>query len=87
MTGQNVRMTYGQDELERIAEYYDTHDTSAGMDGAEPVDPTVVERPMISIPLRLPKAVLDAIRQAARAQGVAPAALVEEWITEALLRT
>jgi hypothetical protein len=47
-----------QTKLQRLAEYYDTHDTSEELERAEPVDPD----PMVSLSLRLPKSLLDWVR-------------------------
>jgi hypothetical protein len=42
-------------ELERLAEYYDTHDTSTEMDNGDWVEP----QPMATTSLRLPADVID----------------------------
>ncbi|MGH3229914.1 MAG: CopG family antitoxin [Streptosporangiaceae bacterium] len=51
-------------ELERLAEYYDTHDTSAQMDPGDWVEP----QPMATTSLRLPVEVIEQLKQQARAR-------------------
>ncbi len=53
-------------ELERLADYYDTHDTSAEMEGGDWVEP----QPMATTSLRLPTEVIDQLKQQARARHV-----------------
>jgi uncharacterized protein (DUF4415 family) len=53
-------------ELERIAEYYDSHDTSADMENGEWVEP----QPMATTSLRLPADVIDQLKRQARARHV-----------------
>jgi predicted DNA-binding protein len=71
------------DELEALAAYYDTHDTSAEMMDGKWVDP----RPMRTTSLRLPAEVIDALKALARARGVRYTALVREIIDHALSAT
>ena len=67
-------------ELEALAAYYDTHDTSSEMKHGEWVDP----RPMKTTSLRLPSAVVDALKALARERGVRYTALVREIVEDAL---
>jgi hypothetical protein len=53
-------------ELERLAEYYDTHDTSTEMDNGDWVEP----QPMATTSLRLPADVIDQLKQQARTRHV-----------------
>jgi hypothetical protein len=53
-------------ELERLAEYYGSHDTSAEMEHGEWVEP----QPMATTSLRLPVEVIDQLKQQARARHV-----------------
>jgi hypothetical protein len=78
-------MTTGRDDLEQVAEYYDTHDTSADLERAEYEDAVAAE-PMITTSLRLPKPVMDSIRAAADARGMRATVLMREWIEERLAR-
>ncbi|MDQ3154977.1 MAG: hypothetical protein M3R63_25660 [Actinomycetota bacterium] len=48
-----------QTKLQRLAEYYDTHDTSEELERAERVDEPVDPDPMVSLSLRLPTSLLD----------------------------
>ncbi|HEY3259854.1 MAG TPA: hypothetical protein VGJ95_06220 [Pseudonocardiaceae bacterium] len=67
-------------ELEALAAYYDTHDTSSEMKHGEWVDP----RPMKTTSLRLPAVVVDALKDLARERGVRYTALVREIVEDAL---
>jgi predicted DNA binding CopG/RHH family protein len=49
-------------KLERLAEYYDTHDTSTEMEAGEWAEP----QPMATTSLRLPVEVIDQLKQQAR---------------------
>ena len=49
-------------ELERLAEYYDTHDTSAEMEPGDWVEP----QPMATTSLRLPVEVIEELKRQAR---------------------
>jgi hypothetical protein len=53
-------------ELERLAEYYDIHDTSTEMDNGDWVEP----QPMVTTSLRLPADVIDQLKQQARTRHV-----------------
>ena len=52
--------------LERLAGYYETHDTSAEMEHGEWVEP----RPMATTSLRLPAEVIDELKRQARAKNI-----------------
>ena len=71
-----------QSRLQRLAEYYDTHDTSDELERAELVDEPVDADPMVSLSLRLPKSVLDWVRSQARAEHTKPTQLIRRWIEE-----
>ena len=71
-----------QSKLQRLAEYYDTHDTSDELKRAELVDEPVDADPMVSLSLRLPKSVLDWVRAQARAEHTKPTQLIRRWIEE-----
>jgi len=70
-----------REQLERIAEEYQTGDASAELDRAEYDDSSVAE-PMVTTSLRLPKPVMDAVRAAADARGMRPTALMREWVEQ-----
>jgi ferredoxin-NADP reductase len=76
--------TMGRQQLEQIAEDYETGDASADLDRAE-YDDTVVAEPMVTASLRLPKPVMDAVRAAAEARGMRATALMREWIEQQLV--
>jgi predicted DNA-binding protein len=68
------------EELEALAAYYDTHDTSPDMEQGEWVDP----RPMKTTSLRLPADVVEALKTLAQTRGMRYTALVREIIEHAL---
>lgn len=72
-----------KDEIQELAEYYDSNDLSAEIEQAEPENDTDND-PMITTSLRLPKSVLDRVRVEARAAGVKPTALIRRWVEEAV---
>jgi hypothetical protein len=72
--------TIDREQLERIAEDYQTSDASAELDRADYDDRSVTE-PMVTASLGLPKPVMDAVR-AADARGMRPTALMREWVEQ-----
>jgi hypothetical protein len=70
-------------ELEKLAQYYDTHDMSAELETAQSVTAVPTE-PFITTSLRLPRPVMQELRQVAAARGVKPTLLMREWIEAAL---
>jgi hypothetical protein len=76
--------TSDRERLEQIAERYETGDASAELERADYDDSTTAE-PMVTTSLRLPKAVMDAVRAAADARGIRPTALMREWVEQHLL--
>jgi len=75
-----------REELERLAEYYDTHDLADEIEGATRA-PAPRSEPMVEISLRLPAGVFDAASDVAAARGVKVRALLREWIEASLLET
>ena len=73
-----------QTKLQRLAEYYDTHDTSTELERAERVDEPVDPDPMLSLSLslRLPKSPLDWVHTQARTEHTKPTQLIRRWIEE-----
>ena len=71
-----------QTKLQRLAEYYDTHDTSNELERAQLVDEPVDPDPMVSLSLRLPKSLLDWVRAQARTEHTKPTQLIRRWIEE-----
>src|SRR5580692_5803638 len=66
-------------ELDRLAEYYDTHDTSAEMETGDWVEP----QPMATTSLRLPVEVIDQLKRQAQARQIRYASyarsILEQW--------
>lgn len=62
MTKHSEQLPRPAAELERLAEYYETHDTSTEMDNGDWVEP----QPMATTSLRLPADVIDQLKQQAR---------------------
>ncbi|MGH3321425.1 MAG: CopG family antitoxin [Streptosporangiaceae bacterium] len=72
-------------QIKELADYYDTHELVEEIERAER-DDTVTAEPMVVTSLRLPKPVMDALRDAARARGVGTTQLMREWLEERLAR-
>ena len=66
MTKQPEQLPRPEAELERLAEYYDTHDTSAEMEPGRWVEP----QPMATTSLRLPVDVIEELKRQAQARHV-----------------
>jgi hypothetical protein len=66
MTERPERLPRPEAELERLAEYYDTHDTSAEMEPGRWVEP----HPMATTSLRLPVDVIYQLKLQARARNL-----------------
>jgi hypothetical protein len=66
MTKQPEQLPRPEAELERLAEYYDTHDTSAEMEPGRWVEP----QPMATTSLRLPVEVIEELKRQAQARHV-----------------
>ncbi|MFB7470931.1 CopG family antitoxin [Kitasatospora sp. NPDC056184] len=78
-------MTDNGADLEALAEFYETHElTEDEIMAAEPVDAPPAESVMITTSLRLPKPVMDEVRQRAQARGIRPTAIMREWIEAAV---
>jgi hypothetical protein len=75
-----------QEQLDELREYYDTHDTSADMEGGTWEEPEPVAEPMVTHALRLPQPVLDQLRSVADSRGLKVTALMREWLEERLAR-
>jgi hypothetical protein len=71
-----------QTKLQRLAEYYDTHDTSDELKRAKLIEEPADPDPMISLSLRLPKSLLDWVRTQARTEHTKPTQLIRRWIEE-----
>lgn len=68
-------------KLNEIADYAEDHDFAAEMEqGAWEADTDA--DPMITTSVRLPKSLLDWIRQRAAAQHVRPSVLIRQWIEQ-----
>lgn len=72
--------------LERLAEYYDARDISEEIEKAELEQHAPVDDVMIVSSIRLPKPLMDRVREAALEEGVKPTALMRRWIEEGLTR-
>lgn len=66
-----------------LREYYDSHElTDEDFARMRPAEPVPAEQVMITYSLRLPKQVMDSIREQAKSHGVKPTALMRKWIEE-----
>jgi hypothetical protein len=66
MTKNSEQLPRPAAELEELAEYYDSHDTSGEMEHGEWIEP----QPMATTSLRLPADVIDQLKRQARARHV-----------------
>jgi hypothetical protein len=69
------------DSIRELARFWDTHDLTDFEDQLEEVTQPVFERPAV-IPLNLEPAEAKAVRQIAKAKGVADAELIRGWVRE-----
>lgn len=79
-------MTLDDKRLEELAAYYDTRDISADIEDADVArhDPVPGDQVMIVSSVRLPKPLMDRVRDAATDEGVKPTALMRRWIEDGL---
>ncbi|SFS40408.1 hypothetical protein [Saccharopolyspora flava] len=74
-------------KLDKIAEYYDTHDMSEVMESGHWVEEPPEPDPVITTSLRLPKSLLDRVRDRAAADDVTTTAWIRGLIEAELERT
>ena len=70
-----------EQKLAQLRDYYDNTDLSAEIERAH-WETDVESDPMVTTSLRLPKSVLDWVRQQALAEHVKPTALIRRWIEQ-----
>ena len=70
-----------EQKLVQLRDHYDTTDLSAEIERAH-WETDVEPDPMVTTSLRLPKSVLDWVRQQAEAEHVKPTALIRRWIEQ-----
>lgn len=70
-----------EQKLAQLRDHYDTADLSVDIERARWETDTESD-PMVTTSLRLPKSVLDWIRQQAEAEHVKPTALIRRWIEQ-----
>lgn len=68
-------------KLDEIAEYAQTHNFSTDMEQGVWETDTQAD-PMVTTSVRLPKSLLDWVRQQAAAQHVRPSVLIRQWIEQ-----
>ncbi|MGH3546192.1 MAG: hypothetical protein ACRDPW_09750 [Mycobacteriales bacterium] len=69
--------------LARIADYADSHDFAAEMSKGRWIEGDAANSdPMVSTSLRLPKSLLDWVRDQADEQHMRPTALIRSWIEQ-----
>jgi predicted DNA binding CopG/RHH family protein len=71
------------DSIEKLAEFWDTHDLTDFESELEEVPGEVFSRDM-TVTLRLPPTEAEAVRQIAHSQGLAEADLIRSWVLEKL---
>ncbi len=69
------------EQLQELADYYETTDTAGAMEDGQWVNEPAVE-PMVTTSLRLPLDLMQTIRQQAAAERVRPTALMRRWLEE-----
>lgn len=72
--------------LEKLAEYYDNRDLGVEIDNAELERHSPASQVMVVSSIRLPKPLMDRVRDVATEEGVKPTALMRRWIEEGLTR-
>jgi hypothetical protein len=73
------------DSIEKLAEFWDTHDLTDFEDELEEVsDPVFVRGSAINVHLKSREA--EAVEQMAQAKGVSPEELVRAWVLQKLAR-
>ena len=70
-----------EQKLAQLRDHYDTADLTAEIERAR-WETDVEPDPMVTTSLRLPKSVLDWVRQQAEAERVKPTALIRRWIEQ-----
>lgn len=70
------------DKIDKLREYYDRTDTSQELETATLEHPDATAEPMVTYALRLPKPVLDSLRQAAGTRNMRVSALMRTWLEE-----
>lgn len=75
-------MTMTPDELAELREYYDNTSTASDMLTAGRWETDIDPDPMVTTSLRLPKSLLDWVRQQAADERVKPTALIRSWIED-----
>lgn len=68
-------------KLDEIAAHAQAHDFSEEMEHSVWEDDTQTD-PMVTTSLRLPKSLLDWVRERAAAEHVRPSALIRQWIEQ-----
>ena len=69
------------DSIQELARVWDTHDLTDFEGQLEEVPEPVFERQTV-IPLQLESSEAEAVRQIAKAKGVADAELIRQWVVE-----
>lgn len=72
------------DKTNELREYYDNTDTSVELEHATLEQPDTTTEPMVTYALRLPKPVLDGLREAADSRNVRVSSLMRDWLEQRL---
>ena len=67
--------------MHELRDHYDTQSTAADMDNGN-WETDVQADPMVTTSLRLPKSLLDWVRDQADSQRIKPTALIRRWLEE-----
>jgi len=75
------------DSIDKLAEFWDSHDVTDVEDNLEEVPGSVFQRSGDAVAVPLTPAEREALRKIAAARGLEEAALIHEWVKEKLLRS
>lgn len=73
--------------LEKLAEYYDNQDLSEEIGTAQLEQHSPADQVMVVSSIRMPKPLMDRVREAALEEGAKPTALMRRWIEEGLTQS
>lgn len=81
-------MDRNREKLERLRDYYDTTDTSGSVEHAQ-WDERVLgpDEVMVSTSIRLPRSLMQRVRERAAEAGVPATALMRRWVLDKLEAT
>lgn len=74
-----------EDQLEELRNYYDSTDTADMIEKAQPDDRAIrPDEVMVSTSIRLPRSLMNRVRERAADAGVPATALIRQWVVDRL---